>query len=124
MTEINWPVIHAASSPSRNETTFAMPCGCPSSPRGVWECKFSFGLLVLTDCRLCERDGLFLGYQENWRSAGRNLHRVSERLLATFRSRACFQSLHRRKMYFGDAVKGEIPCGEPSTLVATILVLP
>src|SRR5258707_10274224 len=71
----------------------------------------------LTDCRLCERDGLFLGYQENWRSAGRNLHRVSERLLATFRSRACFQSLHRRKMYFGDAVEGrntlrraEYPC--------------
>src|SRR5258708_32733994 len=54
---------------------------------------------------LGEREGLFFGYQENWRPTGRNLHRVSERLFAAFRRRACFQSLHRRKINFGNAIE-------------------
>src|SRR5258708_19348843 len=52
-----------------------------------------------------EREGLFFGYQESRRPTGRNLHGVSERLFAAFRRRACFQSLHRRKINFGNAVE-------------------
>src|SRR5260370_32907310 len=52
-----------------------------------------------------EREGLFFGYQESRRPTGRNLHGVSERLFAAFRRRACFQSLHRRKIKFGNAVE-------------------
>src|SRR6266852_7301534 len=61
--------------------------------------------LPLSVNRFGEGDGLFFGYQENRRPARRNLHGVSQRLLAALRCRACFQSLHRRKINFGNTVE-------------------
>src|SRR5580704_8030835 len=54
---------------------------------------------------LGKRDGLFFGYQKNRRTARRNLHGVSQGLLAALRCRTFFQSLHRRKINFSNAVE-------------------
>src|ERR1700676_1512309 len=62
------------------------------------------GFPLRADC-FGECDGLFFGYQENRIPPRRNLHGVSERLFTAFRSRARFQSLHRRKVNLGNAVE-------------------
>src|SRR5258708_19654178 len=62
-------------------------------------------MFSLSAYRFGERESLFLGYQETRLPTGGNLYGVSERLFAAFRRCACFQSLHRRKINFGNAVE-------------------
>src|SRR5258708_32014373 len=81
------------------------------------------GFPLRADC-FGECDGLFFGYQENRSPTRRNLHGVSERLFTAFRSRARFQSLHRRKIDFRNAVERRGALRGAEHLVATILVLP